>query len=62
MKCAWCQKRVWWWQSKKPLGGGFLLDTFGQSEHTACQAIRFKNPSIAKRVAARREARDTILD
>ncbi len=46
LSCARCQKPLRWWQSREPLGGGFLQDlalgdTFGQFEHTGCQTARF---------------------
>lgn len=42
MICAYCQKPVRWWQSRMPLGGGLLPDSFGQFEHSDCQGARFK--------------------
>lgn len=42
MKCAWCSKSLRSWQSTKPLGCGYLKDTFGQREHDKCSAARRK--------------------
>ncbi len=42
MKCAYCRKPVKWWQSKRPLVGGLLPDSFGQFEHSDCQLERFE--------------------
>ena len=47
MKCAYCQKPVRWWQSKTPLGGGLLPNSFGQFEHSDCQLKRFKSISAS---------------
>ena len=41
LKCVWCSRPVWVWQSSRPLGGGLLLDDYGQREHTLCQQKRF---------------------
>ena len=42
MKCAWCSKPLRAWQSTKPLGCGYLTETFGQREHTKCSDARRK--------------------
>ena len=45
MRCAWCLKPVWWWQSRVPLGRGLLADSFGQFEHPRCQVTRLESMS-----------------
>jgi hypothetical protein len=42
MECAWCQKSILPGQPKSPLGGGWLVDSYGQFEHSECQDKRFK--------------------
>ena len=42
MKCIWCGRTVWTWQRSCPLGGGFLLNDYGQREHEECQEKRFQ--------------------
>ena len=42
MKCAYCTKRLMPCQSTEPLGCGYLIDTFGQREHTECSDKRRK--------------------
>ena len=48
MKCAYCGRSVWKWQSSRPLGGGLLLDDFGQREHAACQRKRFSGMTLGE--------------
>ena len=43
MRCAYCLQPVRPWQSRRPLGGGWLADSFGQFEHSECQDRRFKS-------------------
>ena len=42
MRCVWCSKVVWVWQSTKPLGCDYLIDTFGQLDHDKCSDARRK--------------------
>ena len=38
MKCAWCRKRVWWWQDKSRTVRRLEWDK--KIEHTACYNTR----------------------
>jgi hypothetical protein len=58
LQCAWCQKPVEKGQPRVPLGGGRLLDSFGQFEHPECQAKRFER--IREVEASARNITDTL--
>ena len=42
MKCAWCRKRVWFWQDRSPVRHRLeWVGTSGRFEHKACQNVRY---------------------